>query len=1266
MSSPIPEKIGRFEITKVLGQGGMGVVYLGRDPGTEREVAVKTVKVDAPEDIKKRLRIEGTAGRLDHENIVTVYETGEWNGDVPYIAMQFVAGQSLDKLIGSREQLTLLEKLDTIRQVCDGLDYAHLNGVVHRDIKPGNVIRRNDGLVKIVDFGIARVQKDGATSAMTGPLQVIGTLAYMAPERLRGERGDGRVDIFATGVLLYYVLTGEEPFTGEASSVMHKLVSEPHPLLSQRLAGYPPALDQILDRALAKYPEDRYSTAQEFAADLAAVIDELNRGRIAGLLEDCKRLIEEGTFRAAADRAQQVLRIDPQNSAARELRRQAQRGLDRKAIEERLQELQAEAAEALAQKRYDDAIRALEEASRRAPGDEALQERLQDAREKKRLQMLKDTLCSEARTAQSGGDLTGAMQRLKKAVELDPDDVPLLEELSAVERVIREQEERERAGRLISNARREIGARHYTAAIEMLEDLLKSKVSNPDLDVLYRQALEGRKNQDTERRRDQVITQVRKLRIDGKYSDALSEIDHAPDELRSDTMLLRLKRELERDAENSRLAGWIAETVDRVVKEALTSLDGALSTLRESMQKLPGEDRFESLEADLLRRKQEFSNQQRRTTCLREAGEALQAGEPERAIKLIEYYLLEFKADAEIDGLLQDARQEMEAQRLRVRLTEYTAKGRTLLEESRFTQAIAYLKPLVEETQNRGLATLLGQAEQGKTEADGRVRLVAKRVAELRHEGKLGEAVALIESQPAGMLQSSLLQEVLPKLREEQEKLRDKQKREQEKLLEEQRRQKEEQKRNEDKQREEASRKQAFEGALAKMRALVADGDWQRAREPLENMQRVYGNSDALGRAMAAFDHDRSETADRRVGQSVQEAKAALVTADTKSARQALDQAAGFIAFASTGLVEEWRRLEKLPNAKITRVDERRPAARTEQESKSKLRLVLGAGATVVVAAGLLVWHPWKKAESSNQEIAGKTTPASPPLTQAPTEPSPHPADKPSPLPQTQPELPVPNQPKAQNQPPPIPSKPVAPLPLNQPSTKPPPVAQPKPQTPTLLPSVVSFGAEKSSVLLGGSTTLHWEVNNVDSVEIQPGIGKQYPKGSYNIIPSSTTHYRLLASNGTLLKDFEVAVVAPQPATPVVSVPQPVAKPAETPAAKPAGPERSVLLTAVATFQSVIQLALSKKDKECKLNLNAANAGLLASYCGNADKVELNEQGCEVASSSEESAKLTCNENLRYHIIGGDTGSLPAKISFQFSKIPGTGAWRVIKWDRHG
>ena len=1086
--------------------------------------------------------------------------------------------------------------------------------------------------------------------------------------------------------LLYYVLTGEEPFTGEASSVMHKLVSEPHPPLSERLSGYPTALDQILDRALAKYPEDRYSTAQEFAADLAAVIDELNRGRIAGLLEECKRLIDESSFRVAAEKAQQILKIDPQNSVARGLRRDAQRGLDRKAVEERLRELQVEAAEAVAEKRYDDAIRALEEGSRRAPGDAGFQEQLEGVREKRRLQLLKDSLCSEARTAQSSGDLTGAIQRLRKAVEFDPNDVPLLEELSALERVVRDQQERDRADRLITNAKQELSAQRYTGAIEILEDLLQTRVSHPDLDGLYRRALDGRKNQDTDRRRDQIITQVRKLRVDGKYSDALSEIDHVPDELRSDTMLLRLKRELERDAENSRLAAWIAETVDHVLKEALTSLDAGLSTLREAMQKLPGEDRFESLEADLLRRKQEFSSQQRRASCLREAGEMIHAGEPERAIRLIEYYLLEFQTDAEIDGLLQEARQSVEAQRLRVRLAEYNAQGRALVDESKFTQAIAFLRPLVEETQNRGLATLLGQAEQGKVEADGRIRLVAKRVAELRQEGKLEEAIKLIESQPKGMLASSLLQEVLLKLHGEHERALEEQRQQQEerrraaeKQQEERRKTEEkqqaEQRRAEEKQREEAARKQALDTASAKVRGLIERGDWQNAREPLENLKRVYGDSDSVGRAMAEFDRERLVAADRQVARSIETAKAALLEENRDAARRALDEGASLVSFASAGLAEEWKRLSRLPKEKektkpsLVAIDLAEPEAKT----KSKMLPIAAAAVVLLAVGGGFLFLQKKPAEVARNDtpvqVPGPTTtPSSPDKNQTPaagpTRPiNPQPTDQPSG------KSSVVEKPSN-----PIDAKSASPKGAGSVDHGPPKPVDPRPLPPAVVaqPKVNQFQPDQLSIERGASTILRWNVENVQSVTIDgvgSGLGKQ---GFARISPDKNTQY-VLSGDGKQLERIEVAVTSPSPSPP------PPPKTAETsrPNVSPvpaqvvaSAPSKDDLNKALRAFQGVFGRASTGKAKECKTAL----AGLsqygstkpsndLQNWCEASAKFQANQKCDGSPSGNDKEAIWACAEVITISPKDSPVASATYRGDAHFTKAGDN--WQVTKWDLH-
>src|SRR5581483_4648284 len=224
------KKIGKYEITGVLGRGGMGVVYRAEDKRIGRLVAIKTLTENfsgQPEMLERFYR-EAQAGILQHPNIVIVYDLGDENG-VPFIVMELVSGEPLDKLIASGRQLPLIDKLSIIEQVCAALGYAHQRGVIHRDIKPANVIVQPDGHAKIVDFGIARIQRAAAETELTRTGSVIGTMHYIAPERLKGQAFDGRSDIFSVGVMLYQLLTGQLPFSGEDATVLHKLIHEPHP-----------------------------------------------------------------------------------------------------------------------------------------------------------------------------------------------------------------------------------------------------------------------------------------------------------------------------------------------------------------------------------------------------------------------------------------------------------------------------------------------------------------------------------------------------------------------------------------------------------------------------------------------------------------------------------------------------------------------------------------------------------------------------------------------------------------------------------------------------------------------------------------------------------------------------------------------------------------------------------------------------------------------------------------------------------------------------
>ena len=326
MTAPPIKRIGKYEVIEVLGRGGMGLVYRAFDRQLNREVAIKTVTEGFSGDqemLQRFYREAAKTGALKHPNIVIVHDLGEQDG-FPYIVMEYLSGDPLDRVIESRQPQPLAYKLKIIEQVCYALGYAHRNDVIHRDVKPGNVIVQPDGVAKLLDFGIARQEKTDGHLTRTG--HVIGTIQYMAPERLRNAAFDGRSDIFSVGVMLFQLLTGQLPFTGDYS-IVQKILSEKHPSLGQFLHQYPPALDVILDRALAKNPNDRYATADEMASEISSVAYELKKEQVAEWIQRAERLVKEEQFTTARDVLLQLLKVDSQHVEARQLIVQVQQNL---------------------------------------------------------------------------------------------------------------------------------------------------------------------------------------------------------------------------------------------------------------------------------------------------------------------------------------------------------------------------------------------------------------------------------------------------------------------------------------------------------------------------------------------------------------------------------------------------------------------------------------------------------------------------------------------------------------------------------------------------------------------------------------------------------------------------------------------------------------------------------------------------------------------------------------------------------------------------
>jgi len=294
------QKIGKYIIKKKLGRGGMGYVYHGYDPYIKRDVAIKIIHPDLAEDtmlVERFKREAQSAGGLRHPNIVIIYDLGEDNNR-PFIAMEFLEGTDMEKLIRDKVNLPLEQKLEIIIQVCDGLDYAHKHGIVHRDITPSNIRILDNGLVKIMDFGIAKISSSQFTQ--TGTL--MGKPHYMSPEQVRGESVDGRTDIFALGVCFYEFLTYRKPFPGEnTTAVLLKIINDPPEPLVDLHFTFSDRIENIILKALAKDPAQRYQSAKEMGDAIRELLPETKATKITSVISAQETILTPSQMKKIPD-----------------------------------------------------------------------------------------------------------------------------------------------------------------------------------------------------------------------------------------------------------------------------------------------------------------------------------------------------------------------------------------------------------------------------------------------------------------------------------------------------------------------------------------------------------------------------------------------------------------------------------------------------------------------------------------------------------------------------------------------------------------------------------------------------------------------------------------------------------------------------------------------------------------------------------------------------------------------------------------------------
>jgi serine/threonine-protein kinase len=593
--TPIAQ-IGRYRITGELGRGGMGIVYRGEDPTIGREVAIKTMTEVTPE-LRARFYLEARSGILSHPNIVTVYELGEHQGS-PFIAMEYIAGEPLERMLRRLKLLSVLEAISIVEQICAGLGYAHGHGVVHRDIKPANVLVQPDGRVTIVDFGIAQLADQ--TRKLTQTDALLGTFHYIAPERLKGDASDNRADIWSTGVMFYEMLTGEMPFKGKDASALYRVIHEPYTPLHDFVENLPQGLSNVVQKALAKQVEDRYETAEEMALDLQVVSTALKEDRVKALLETARRLAAERQFVNARTILLQAQRSDPGNPVTRALIDEVQEHLSQMQRAEQLRLIVEGAQSAVAERRWDDAIAEFRRAGKMdAENQLGIDEQLKQAQEQKRQQQQVAMLWEQARNARSCGDLTGAQEFLSQALQIDEHSTDLRNAHSIIIREIRRRQEALHLEELLRAARDNYANRRYTEAIAQLREAAEIDPGHPEVQQLLFTVSAQQKEARHRELLERIANEIQESLDREDFAQAQDRIAQALESLPGEAELVRLKIEVESTKRGFDTRQAVRAAMLKAQELFVDYPEQALWAIEKGLEQAPGDETLLQYRAEL-------------------------------------------------------------------------------------------------------------------------------------------------------------------------------------------------------------------------------------------------------------------------------------------------------------------------------------------------------------------------------------------------------------------------------------------------------------------------------------------------------------------------------------------------------------------------------------------------------------------------------------------------------------------------------------------
>jgi eukaryotic-like serine/threonine-protein kinase len=692
-----------------------------------------------------------------------------------------------------------------------------------------------DGRVKIVDFGIARI----GTEAMTRTGQVMGTISYMSPEQVNGHVVDGRTDIFSAGVMLYQVLTYTLPFdTGDTASTLLRILHEPPPPLTTYLPNCAPKLQECVDRALAKDRDERYQTADDFAFDLLRIREDLKRQMSDQYIEEAQAAIARQEWARGKELLLEVMEVDTQNFAAKELLHQVQQALQKQQRVQQVRQLKTMADSAISHSMYRDALSYLEQATGLDKSNPDLFKLRQEVEAAAARQQKLQQALHRAELAQQSDELEEARAAAAEALEIDPHSTKAKTLHASVLKALADRTRQMQMQQILTEATREISSKHFTAALEVLQKAQALDGEAPEIVALVKAATAG-KEQETRRRELQAAIAGIQESLDRQDGNqAFLNVEQALQRFPGDAALLKLKTIAEKQRETDERRRFLEEQMGEARKLLDAGHAGdALSVLEAALRKNPGDKRIQSLLAIVRENAEREHLEQQTREFVRRAKEALQAKQYDAAIDILEGVPAEIENSPDLLDLLQFAREEALAAARRQQIETSAQQAQQFIDQDEFDRAILLLESVLKDTSDEELELVLADARRRQQQHQSRIEAAITRGRRLLESGRADDAVKHLESQPPAFGRSPAFIEFLNTAKSE------------------------------------VARRRAVQQALAEARASLAANDFTSAAETLKVCSSTVGQSTEIQELLADVDAKHLAYSKRCVEKAISDAR---------------------------------------------------------------------------------------------------------------------------------------------------------------------------------------------------------------------------------------------------------------------------------------------------------------------------------------------------------------------------------------------------------